>query len=209
MKIFTGFNIDGDKISKAKPYFYKDNIKYEITSNEKPIELKLAIVGSRSINNEVKVEDILQDFKYIFGIPSLVISGGAKGIDTFGEQWAIRNNIKTQIFKPDWAKYGKRAGFIRNEDIIKNCDLCLAIWDGESQGTKHDMELCEKYKKDLLLFNIKESFERIFNGFYYKQYNNELEINYDGTVQPQQQKRQIYNRWLPQQGIISLSWHLN
>ena len=32
-------------------------------------------------------------------------------------------------------------------DIIKNCDVCVAFWDGQSHGTKHDLELCREYKK--------------------------------------------------------------
>ena len=59
----------------------------------------------------------------------------------------IENNIKTLIFPANWEKYGKRAGFIRNEDIIKNCDAVIAFWDGKSKGTFHSLSLADKYYK--------------------------------------------------------------
>lgn len=113
--------------------------------------MKLAIIGSRSFNDYKKLEDTL--FPYLTRI-TLVVSGGARGADTLGEQWAKNNNIKTLIFPADWEKYGKRAGFIRNEDIIKNCEVCIAFWDGESKGTKHSISLCEKYNKPYRIIGI-------------------------------------------------------
>jgi len=159
--------------------FYKGQIFTKINNEQKllcnkfegNIEINLAIVGSRTILDEHFVKRILNAYKFLFGKPAKVISGGAKGIDTIAEKWANENNIETQIFYPDWNKYGKKAGFIRNEDIIKNCDICLAIWDGESNGTKNDFEWCKKYHKDLIIFNMKEFKHGIFSGFHYKIFN--------------------------------------
>jgi hypothetical protein len=113
--------------------------------------VKLAIIGSRTFNNYKLLEQELEQYK---DKVSLVISGGAKGADSLGEFWAKENNIKTLIFLPDWDKYGKRAGFIRNEDIIKNCDCVIAFWDGVSSGTKHSLSLCEKYSKPYKIVKI-------------------------------------------------------
>ena len=85
---------------------------------------------------------------------SLVVSGAAKGADSLGEKWAIENNIQTLIFPADWDKHGKRAGFIRNEDIIKNCDGVVAFGDGESKGTVHSLSLAETYNKPTKIVKI-------------------------------------------------------
>jgi len=196
------FYIESQDDDSIQIYTFKDNQKYIINENKTNDEMKVAIVGSRSINDQMFVEYLFRCFTYIFGKPTKIISGGARGIDTFAEDFAHNFNIDLQVFKPDWAKYGRKAGFIRNEDIIKNCDICLAIWDGESHGTKHDLELCEQYKKDLVLFNLKESTQGTFHGFYYKQYDKEQEINFSAPVITQ--SKQIHNRWLPQPGIISV-----
>ena len=196
------FYIESQDDDSIQIYTFKDNQKYIINENKTNDEMKVAIVGSRSINDQMFVEYLFRCFTYIFGKPTKIISGGARGIDTFAEDFAHNFNIDLQVFKPDWAKYGRKAGFIRNEDIIKNCDICLAFWDGESHGTKHDLELCEQYKKDLVLFNVKESTQGTFYGFYYKQYDKEQEINFSAPVITQ--SKQIHNRWLPQPGIISV-----
>lgn len=113
--------------------------------------MKLAIIGSRTFNNYELLQEILEQYKSKI---TLVISGAAKGADSLGERWAFQNGIKLLVFPADWNQYGKRAGFIRNEDIIKNCDCCIAFWDGVSKGTKHSISLCEKYNKPLKVINI-------------------------------------------------------
>lgn len=177
--------------------------EYQIINQlQRKTDTKLAIVGSRTITDVNFVNRIFNCYKYCFGKPKKVISGGAKGIDTIGETWADNLKIEKQIFIPDWDKYGKKAGFIRNEDIIKNCDVCLAIWDGGSNGTKNDFELCEKYKKSLILFNMKEFKSGSFSGFSCKFYSE------DDLTQPEASKplqnQNKYNRWLPQPGIIKM-----
>jgi hypothetical protein len=106
--------------------------------------MRLAIIGSRSFNDYNLINQTLSPYKSKI---TLVVSGAARGADSLGERWAINNQIPTLIFPADWDKHGKRAGYIRNEDIIKNCDVCIAFWDGLSNGTKHSLSLCEKYNK--------------------------------------------------------------
>lgn len=194
------YNID---FNTGKINFIKDNIEYNVNKNENDIsDVKLAIVGSRTITDEKFVNRILNCYKFMFGLPIKVISGGAKGIDTIGESWADKLNIEKEIFIPDWDKYGNTAGFIRNEDIINNCDVCLAIWDGESNGTKNDFELCEKYQKTLLIFNMKEFKSGTFSGFHHIIYTQE-ETNTSESKQTISGTTKS-NRWLPQPGIIKL-----
>ena len=113
--------------------------------------MKLAIIGSRTFENYDLLKKTLEPYKSKI---TLVISGGAKGADFLGEKWAIENKTQTLIFLADWNKHGKKAGFIRNEDIIQNCDYCIAFWDGESFGTKHSLSLCEKYNKPYKIIHV-------------------------------------------------------
>jgi hypothetical protein len=109
--------------------------------------MKVAVVGSRGFDDYVKLKQTLD------GIPSvtLIISGGAKGADSLAEQWATEKGIETVIYKPDWAKYGRGAGIVRNRIIIEDCDLCVAFWDGLSKGTKSSIDLCQKLNKQLII----------------------------------------------------------
>jgi hypothetical protein len=81
----------------------------------------------------------------------VIVSGGAKGADKLGEQFADEFRFKKLIFKPDWELFGKRAGFIRNEKIIQNADVVFAFWDGKSKGTAHSISLAEDYGKELYI----------------------------------------------------------
>lgn len=116
--------------------------------------MNLAIVGSRTFNDYDKVKDFINRWKSYYNITiDCIISGGAKGADKLGEQYANEYDIPVKLFIPDWDKYGKSAGFIRNKDIISNCDVCFAFWDGSSRGTKHDFELCKQMNKDCYIYN--------------------------------------------------------
>lgn len=116
-----------------------------------PKAKKLAVVGSRSITDYSFIKRLLD--RKLDSI-ECIISGGARGVDTLAERWANENRIPIKVFPADWDRWGKRAGYIRNETIIKECDICLAIWDGQSKGTLHSVNLCKKYKKPHLLFDF-------------------------------------------------------
>jgi len=55
-------------------------------------------------------------------------------------------------FTPEWDKYGKRAGAIRNQEIVNEADTIIAFWDGQSKGTKITIDMALKAGKPLDLF---------------------------------------------------------
>ena len=96
--------------------------------------MKLAVVGSRDL---VKIPDLarqsMRDYltRYRRGITEIV-SGGARGADTYAEEIAAELGIPTKIFPADWNKYGKGAGFIRNKEIVDYADAVVAFYYGSS-----------------------------------------------------------------------------
>ena len=108
--------------------------------------MKLAVVGSRGFDNYNLLNTYLTKIHLREPI-TCIVSGGAKGADKLSERWAKENNIPTKIFYPDWDKFGKRAGFLRNNDIITEADKILACWDGISNGTKNSIELSKRQNK--------------------------------------------------------------
>jgi len=87
--------------------------------------MKLAIIDSRDFNDYKLLTQTLETYRDKI---TIVVSGAARGADSLGERWAIENGKQTIIFPVDWDKYGKRAGYIRNEDIIKNSDCVMGFW---------------------------------------------------------------------------------
>ena len=120
------------------------------------MEVKLAIVGSRTFNDYATFNFVMNKIcrENDYNVKQ-VISGGAVGADTYGEQFARLRNIPIRVLRPDWNREGKKAGFLRNVEIIKACTVCIAFWDGESHGTRHDIQLCIEQKKDCWVYNIK------------------------------------------------------
>ena len=104
--------------------------------------MKYAVIGSRNLNNYAELEKELEKYDI-----SEIVSGGAKGADQFAERYAYEKSIPIEIIKPDWARYGKGAGVIRNREIIDHCDAVIAFWDGESKGTKSSINFAEKAGK--------------------------------------------------------------
>lgn len=115
--------------------------------------MKLAVVGSRNFQDYDLLRSKLSKINDETPI-TLILSGGAQGADCLGEFFAEENNIPTQIFKPDWKKFGRAAGVIRNEDIIKNSDQVIAFWDGKSKGTLSSINLTKKYDKKLIIIKF-------------------------------------------------------
>ena len=70
-----------------------------------------------------------------------IVSGGARGVDTLAEQYAEAHNIPFTLFPADWETHGKKSGFLRNAEMAHYADYGVAIWDGESRGTKHMISL--------------------------------------------------------------------
>jgi hypothetical protein len=111
--------------------------------------MKIAILGSRTLS-EVSVKKRLKiEIEQIK--PLEIISGGSEGIGTLISEIALETGISLIEIHPEWTKYGKKAALIRNHEIIKSADKVLAIWDGQSKGTQHEIALAKKYNKPLKL----------------------------------------------------------
>mgnify|MGYP003528564085 FL=1 len=74
----------------------------------------------------------------------VVVSGKAKGADSFGEKLAKEIGWKVLEYPADWDSNGKSAGYIRNIEMAKNADALIAFWDKKSRGTKHMIDAAEK-----------------------------------------------------------------
>ena len=67
-----------------------------------------------------------------------VVSGGAIGPDSWAADEAVKCGLRVLVHIPNWKKYGKAAGPIRNQAMANDADVLFAFWDGKSKGT-YDM----------------------------------------------------------------------
>lgn len=129
--------------------------------NSNPIT-SVVVAGSRGFNSYEILQKQLNVFlegKFNYEIE--IVSGGAKGADTLGIQFATNSNCFLKIMNADWGQYGRRAGYMRNEDMAKYGDWCIVFWDGVSRGSSHMIDLAKKYNMRLMVVIYKEEVEYI------------------------------------------------
>lgn len=118
--------------------------------------MRLVIAGSRSFNDYIKLENTINEFIRSNNIDTdklEIITGMAKGADILGERYAINHAIRLVRFPAKWDKYGKRAGFLRNEEMAKYAmydhGTLFVFWDGRSHGTKNMLKQGHKYHLEI------------------------------------------------------------
>ena len=109
--------------------------------------MKTIIAGGRTITDYSLVLSAIGESEFQI---SEVVSGMAPGVDTLAIQYAKENNLPLKEFHADWNKHKRAAGPIRNREMAEYGDALIAIWDGESRGTKNMIE--EANKRGLHVF---------------------------------------------------------
>lgn len=103
--------------------------------------MRTIIAGSRDGVTMLDIEEAVQHCGWA---PSVVISGTARGADRLGELWAGRHQIPVERFPADWDRYKKAAGYRRNEQMADHAEALIAIWNGQSPGTKHMIDIARR-----------------------------------------------------------------
>ena len=115
--------------------------------------MKIVIAGSRTITDINILVKAIKLSGYEITSSDEIVSGGARGVDTLAEIYAKKKNIPIRIFKPDWDKYGKSAGVIRNYEMAKYCDIGIVIHNG-SNGSMNMIRNLIKFKRDFFEYKI-------------------------------------------------------
>jgi hypothetical protein len=106
--------------------------------------MKIIIAGGRAFNDYnllcQKCDKLLS-----LQVEIEIVSGTANGADKLGERYANKKGYPVKKFPANWEKYGKSAGYKRNEEMAKYADALIAFWDGKSKGTKHMIDLAKRY----------------------------------------------------------------
>ena len=113
--------------------------------------MKTIIAGGRDVTNFNHVRQAVLDVGWAI---TEVVSGGARGADTLGEKWAEMAAVPVKRFPADWDRYGKRAGYMRNEEMANYGECLIALWDGESRGTKHMIDIATRKGLTVYVYKV-------------------------------------------------------
>lgn len=97
--------------------------------------MKLAVVGSRNFSDYAWMEQCLLRRFSVADIEA-VISGGARGADALAARFAAAYHLPLIVVPADWKRHGRKAGPLRNTEIVSRSDTVAAFWDGFSRGTR-------------------------------------------------------------------------
>jgi hypothetical protein len=99
--------------------------------------MKIAVVGSRDYPDLEAVRQFVRECERT----TVIVSGGALGVDRTAVDEARRLRMPYEVHLPDWTRYGRRAGPIRNQQIVDAAHEVVAFWDGKSRGTKSTIDI--------------------------------------------------------------------
>lgn len=107
------------------------------SGNSPPAGLRTIIAGTRTISD---MEPVNQAMRACGWVPSVVLCGGAPGVDTSGALWARTCGIPVESYPADWKAEGKAAGPVRNALMTSKADALVLVWDGKSPGSADVLE---------------------------------------------------------------------
>lgn len=106
---------------------------------------RVAVVGSRSYRDMESVRQFVWEQER----DTVIVSGGAIGVDSTAVSEAKRLHMPYEVYLPDWQKNGKAGGIFRNRTIVDKSDEVVAFWDGQSKGTKFTIDYAMQQKKQV------------------------------------------------------------
>jgi hypothetical protein len=120
--------------------------------------MKTIVAGSRdglARKQVFAVLNLVWQSEQPFEITS-VVSGAARGVDTWGEEWAATLKLPVHRMPADWDSHGKAAGLLRNKQMAEAADALILIWDGSSSGSKNMLAEMRALKKPVFEVVIRQ-----------------------------------------------------
>lgn len=112
--------------------------------------MKVIIAGSRKLyQKDHDALNLVYDAVRESGLEDQIdeiVSGGAKGIDKYGEMYAKQQFLDLTIMPANWDGHGKSAGPRRNKRMAQYADALIAIPFGDSPGTYNMIDIARKMK---------------------------------------------------------------
>jgi hypothetical protein len=108
--------------------------------------MKILFCGDRNWSNRIYIQDVIKDLLEAYGIFT-VIHGAARGADTIAGEEAIRLGLEVIEVPANWDLYQKRAGMIRNAEMLKLKPKIVIAFHADfenSKGTKHMVAIAKK-----------------------------------------------------------------
>lgn len=99
--------------------------------------MRVLVCGGREYSDRAFLYRILEELQ-----PTCVVSGAARGADTFAKGWAIKARVNLILVPAKWDKYGRAAGYKRNAEMLTfEPDRVIAFPGGRGTDMMVDLSL--------------------------------------------------------------------
>ncbi|MGN7135836.1 SLOG family protein [Streptomyces pseudogriseolus] len=111
--------------------------------------MRLLVTGSRSWTDRALLEGVIGEVLWLgrYRPRDVILTHGAcpRGADAMADEFAREIGMSVRRHPADWDQYGKRAGFLRNAEMVSaGADLCFAFIKGGSPGASMTADLAKK-----------------------------------------------------------------
>lgn len=105
--------------------------------------MRVIVCGGRDFTDHALIRRTLRNIHAETPIKH-IFHGNARGADTIAGNWGYEKNIPTHSVPAQWKKYGRRAGPIRNQNMLgQGIDLVIAF-----PGGKGTADMVKRAKRD-------------------------------------------------------------
>lgn len=105
--------------------------------------MRVLVCGGRDFNNEAMLKLGFHLLTADGEVITEICHGGAKGADTLAGKYAEENSIPCKVYPADWDKHGKKAGPIRNCEMLISFDPDVVLALPGGKGTAHMVRTAE------------------------------------------------------------------
>ena len=110
-------------------------------------EYRILVCGGRDFQDKIflfaKLSEIVQP-QIDIGKKVIIIQGEARGADRLAKEWAIENNVDYLSFFADWDRLGKKAGYVRNAQMLNEGKPHLVVAFSGGKGTSMMVDIAKK-----------------------------------------------------------------
>ena len=124
--------------------------------------MRLIIAGGRDFNSLDLLTERMDFLLKETTEQVVIISGTAAGADRVGEQYAADKGYLVERYPAQWDKFGKSAGYKRNQQMADQADAVVVFWNGKSYGSKHMIDIAKKMGLNLRIVRYTNHKGQIF-----------------------------------------------
>ena len=84
----------------------------------------------------------------------VILFDGSKKIHNLIQEYTEKRLIPKLIYKPNYRRYGISGPKKRDEELVNNADMVVALWNGKSKKIKHIIDYARKEGKDIKIIII-------------------------------------------------------